>query len=407
MIDTRWLCRVAGLSLPLWSPCAASAQTITVKPLLDARTRYESFEQEGLPQDAEALTLRVRPGAIASRGSLTAIVEAEATVGIVRQFNDGFNGLTTRPLIPDADNLEVNRAQIGYRNRNGTITVGRQVLELADQRFIGSASFRQNQQTFDAARAQWTLARGLTADLGYAWSVRTTTGRKGQGARPRSIAGNNVFALIGYATPVGTLTGFAYLIDQDAAAVQGYRLENQNYGIRLNDSRPLASDMRVTYAASYAWQKSHHRNPNRYDAHYYAGEVGLTRRVLTGTIGYEVLGADDGRPFTSFQTPDDSAFRFQGWAGRFIITPPDGVRDLYATLAPAWKLRGTVSAIGAGVTVHRFESDRLVRHYGDEIDLLATARIERVTLAARYAHYRADSFASDVRRLWFSTEWTL
>lgn len=407
MIEPRWLRRAAGLALPLCGPTKASGQQVVFKPLLDARIRFETFEQGEVPREAEALTVRVRPGVLAEVDGFSAIVEAEATQGIVNQFNDGFNGLTNHALIADGDNVEINRAQLGYRFATGTITVGRQILELADQRFIGSASFRQNQQTFDAARLQWTPIKGLTADVGYAWSVRTPTGWKGRGGRPQSIPGDNAFLLLGYATPIGTLTGFAYLIDQDAPAVQGYRLENQNYGVRLTGSRPVPGALRLSYALSYAWQRDHHRNPNRYSAHYYAGEFALAHRVLSGTVGYEVRGADDGRALTSFQTPDGSALRFQGWVGRFVTTPPDGVRDLYAKFDTKWVRRGPVSAIGIGVALHRFESDRLVRHYGNEADLLASARVGHLTLSAGFGQYVADRFASDAKRAWLSTEFRL
>jgi hypothetical protein len=297
--------------------------------------------------------------------------------------------------------------QIGYQGATGGITIGRQLLELADQRFVGSASFRQNQQTFDAVSARWVSLSGLSADLSYAWSVRTVIGRKGEGARPRSITGDNVFALMRYATPLGKVTGFAYLVDQNMQQVQGYRLASQSYGVRLTGKRLLLHAAQLSYAVSYARQSDYHRNPNSYAADYYAGELAVSGKVLTGTAGYEILGASDGRAFTSFQTPNASAFRFQGWSGRFITTPADGIRDLYMSAAPTWKTGGAVSALGAGVTIHRFWSDRLIRHYGDELDLLATAKIERFTLSARYALYRADLFGSDVHRFWLSTEWTL
>ncbi len=44
-----------------------------------------------------------------------------------------------------------------------------------------------------------------------------------------------------YATPVGTLTGFAYLVDQDEAAVQGYRLSSQTYGARFAGAPTLSA----------------------------------------------------------------------------------------------------------------------------------------------------------------------
>ncbi len=46
---------------------------------------------------------------------------------------------------------------------------------------------------------------------------------------------------------------------------------------------------------------------------------------------------------------------------------------------------------------HRFDSDRLVRHYGDELDLLASGKFGKTTVSVRYADYNADLFATDTR----------
>ena len=84
----------------------------------------------------------------------------------------------------------------------------------------------------------------------------------------------SVFATLAYATPVGTLTGFAYLVDQDEAAVPGFRLSSQTYGLRLVGSRPLSKTVKLNYAASYARQSDWHRNPEDYaDADQFATDT--------------------------------------------------------------------------------------------------------------------------------------
>ena len=121
---------------------------------------------------------------------------------------------------------------------------------MADQRFVGPASFRQNEQTFDAARVQWTRGR-LSADLAYAWSDRTVNGTRGTGARQTAVDGDNLFALLGYRTDIGTLTGFAYLVDQDEAVVQGFRLSSQTYGLRFSGSVDLRPGTKLGDTASW------------------------------------------------------------------------------------------------------------------------------------------------------------
>lgn len=388
-------------------PCAAPAQDFTVKPLLDARLRYENVDQDGIARNADALTLGLRPGLQVSDGGWSALVEGEATLAIDKNYNDGTNGRTQFPLVADPRNAELNRAQIRYAGKDFAITAGRQLIELADQRFVGSSSWRQNQQTFDAVRVQYGEAKGFSADLTYAWSDRTVNGVHGTGARQQAVSGDNVFALLNYGTSAGTLTGFAYLVDQDEQAVQNYALSSQTYGVRFAGSQPVGKSVKLGYVASWARQSDYHDNPHDYAADYWLAEATLTASALSATGGYEVLGADKGLALTSVQTPLASYFRFNGWDGKFGTTPPNGLRDLYGTLGYGWKKVGLIDAIGLSATYHRFDSDRLSHHYGNEWDLLATAKRGRALFSVRYARYQADSFMTDTDKFWLQLDWVL
>ncbi|MEP9358051.1 alginate export family protein [Sphingomonas sp. KR3-1] len=386
----------------------AHAQQVKLTPSAEVRLRYEHVDQDGLPNDADAVTLRVRPGLTASWNGWSALVEAEGVVALADLYNDGTNGKTAYPLVVDPENVELNRAQIRYAGKDGqSFTAGRQRLNFADDRFVGTAPWRQSDQTYDALRIQYGKAQGLAFDLAYSWNVLTVNGRNGTGARPRAIGGNNVFVNLGYGTRAGTLTGFAYLVDQDEAAVQGYRLSSQTYGVRFAGRQQLAKDVTLGYAASWASQSDYRRNPNRYAADYWLGELSLNAKALSLTAGYEVLGADKGVALTSVQTPLASYFKFNGWAGKFGTTPPNGLRDLYGTAGYSWKKIGPLDAINLGATWHRFDSDRLGQHYGDELDLIAGVKRGHYALSARYAHYRADAFATDTDKAWLQFDWTL
>ncbi|WP_066796261.1 alginate export family protein [Sphingomonas soli] len=386
---------------------AAQAQEVTVKPSADVRLRYEHVDQDGLAERADALTLRVRPGVTLTSGEWSALVEGEAVLALIEDYNSGTNGRIAYPLVVDPANLELNRAQIRYAGKGFGVTAGRQRIELAEQRFVGSAGWRQSEQTFDAVRVQIGKPMGLSADISYAWSDRTVNGRNGTGGRPQAIGGDNVFALLSYGTKAGTLTGFAYLVDQDAAVVQGFRLSSQTWGVRFSGSAPIGKDAKLGYTASWARQSDYHRNPNDYSADYWLGELSLSARGFTAAAGYEVLGAEKGVALTSVQTPLASYFRFNGWAGKFGATPPNGLRDLYTSGGYGWKKVLGVDAITLTAVYHRFDSDRLDQHYGDELDLLAAVKLGRATLSARYAHYDADRFATDTDKAWLQLDWAL
>ncbi len=385
----------------------ACAQSVTLSPLLDARSRYEHVEQDGIARYADALTVRVRAGVEAKAGALSALVEGQGNLTVIDRYFDGLNGVQTRPLVADPQDIALYRAQLRYAGKGVALTAGRQRIALDDERFVGAIAFRNNGQTFDAVRAELTPAARLKVDVSYAWAQRTIWGIDGRGARQQAVSGDNVLANLGYQTRLGTLTGFAYLVDQDEAAVQGYRLSSQTYGGRFSGSHPLSRAAKLSYQLSYARQRDWHRNPNRYAADYYLADVGLAVAALKLGAGYEVLGAADGVALTSFQTPLATAFKFQGWADKFLTTPPDGVRDLYGSVGYGLKTGTRLGTIAVQAVYHRFDSDRLVRRYGDEIDLLASAKVGRSALSVRYADYRADRFATDTRKLWLQADWTL
>ena len=395
---------LAGAALGTAAP--AIAKPISVKPIIDTRLRYEHVDQQGFGDNADALTARLRAGAELSSGDWALLAEGEATLALHERYDSGLNGKMRYPIVADPENIELNRFQLQYRGLAGTlITAGRQRINLDDQRFVGSSGWRDNEQTFDAARAETTILKNLKADVTYAWSVRTIWGVDGKDARQQAIGGDNLFANLVYATPYGKLTGFAYLVDQDEDAVQGFRLSSQTYGVRFAGSHPLSAKAKLNYTASYARQSDFHRNPNDYAADYYALEAGLDVAALKLGLGYEVLGADDGRPLTSVQTPLATLHKFQGWADKFLITPPNGLRDLYASGGYGWKSVAGLEALNAAVVYHRFDSDRLDIAYGSEWDAMVSAKRGRWTATAKLADYRAKGFATDTRKIWLMLEW--
>lgn len=385
----------------------AYAQEIVLKPVGEARLRYETVNQDGIARDADALTMRVRGGLSATSGPWSATAQAQGTLGIVNDYYDGVNGTASRPLVADPENVALYVAQLQYKARGLTLTAGRQKIALDDERFVGPVGFRQNGQSFDAVRFEATPLKGLKADVSYIWSVRTIWGIDGAGARQQAVSGDNVLANLSYQTPIGTLTGFAYLVNQDEAAVQGFRLSSQTYGVRFAGARSFSKTIKFSYQASYARQTDYHRNPNDYRANYYLVDGALDIAALRLNGGYEVLGADRGAALTSFQTPLATLFRFNGWADKFLTTPPNGLRDLYAGAGYGFKKVGPIELLSFQAVYHRFSSDRLDQLYGNEIDLLASAKIGRYVVSARYADYDAKLFATDTKKLWLTLDFAL
>lgn len=390
----------------------ALADDIVLKPVIDARLRYENVDQDGIARKADAVTARVRAGIEATDGPWSVLAESEATLAIDNHYNSGVNGKTAFPIVADPQNVELNRLQVQYRGLPATVvTVGRQRINLDDQRFVGSVGWRDNEQTFDAARIEWAGIKGLKADVTYAWSDRTIYGIDGgrfnAPNRPQSIDGDNVFANLSYGTRYGTLTGFSYLIDEDSTVLALRQNSSQTYGGRFAGGAPLVPGMKLTYAASFARQSNYRNNPVHYHADYYLGELGVEAKGAKLMGGYEVLGSDGGA--FGFQTPFATLHKFQGWADKFLVTPTNGVRDLYGMVGYTLPKVGPFAAVNAQAIYHQFDSDHAHINYGHEIDLQLSGKLaKRYTLLVKYADFigKAAPTFRDTKKFWVALDFS-
>lgn len=261
------------------------------------------------------MTVRLRTGVELKHppSHLSVLIEAEATLGIVKDQNAfpfALAGSSQRrpqfAVVADPESIDINRAQIMYRTKNLGLTVGRQRINLDDQRFVGSVGWRQNEQTFDAVRAEATVGP-VALDATYAIQQNTIFGSE---AGPRHVLGGD-FVLLGAGAKLGPLSakGFAYIVDYDEAIA--FANSSQTYGGRISGSFPLSKAVKLNVLASYARQMDVGQNPVSYEADYMLGELGLAARGFTLTGGYEKLGADSaaGR---SFQTPLATLHKFNG-----------------------------------------------------------------------------------------------
>jgi hypothetical protein len=406
----RLMMKKAILALPLLGLATpALAEDVQLKPIIEARLRYENVDQAGVAVESDAVTLRMRAGVEAKTNSFAFLIEGEGTLAVVEDYNSGLNG-KPGPIIADPQNIELNRAQIQFTGIPKTvITAGRQRINLDDQRFVGTVLWRQNEQTYDAVRAEWTGIKGVKADLTYSWSARTIWGVDGFGARQQAISGDNIFANLSYKNKDFGVTGFAYLVDQDEVAVQAFRLSSKTFGLRANGTIPLGK-AKLGLLASYARQSDYNNNPNNYSAEYWLGEATLDVAGFKLTGGYEVLGADAGLAFTSFQTPLATLHKFNGTADKFLTTPPNGLRDLYIGVAKPFKLKA-LPGFNAAVTWHEYKSDRLSQKYGTEWNAQMGWKIgKKISFLAKYANYDRSGAANfggdaDTEKFWAQLEY--
>lgn len=367
----------------------------TLDPLLSLRLRSESVDRAGMPNDAQALTLRARAGAELEAGGFSILAEGEGTLALTGDYDDTLpgNGIEPFPTVPDPENIELNRLQVSYMKGGTGITVGRQRIALGGGRFVGNSGWRQNEQTFDAVRGQAKLGP-IALDAAYAISQRTVFGADSPNAR---FDGDFVLLSGGIDLPAVEARTFAYLIDYDTRTA----FSSQTYGVLAAAEIDIPAGAKLNATASYARQSDYGANPVAYDADYWNAEVGLALFGFALTAGYEELGSDGG--VAAFQTPLATLHAFNGWADLFGTTPAAGLRDSYAAIGRSIDVP-FLPGFKAGLTYHKFESDFGGLDYGSEWDASLGFDLGPVGLLAKYANYDAEVFAADTEKFWLQAE---
>lgn len=383
------------------------ADGLTIDPIVDMRLRYEAVDMPTL--NADAVTLRLRAGAEVKHASgISLLAESEGTLAIADEYNAfpfaiaDSQRRTAFAVVPDPMNVELNRLQVQYKSKAATLTVGRQRINLDDQRFVGSVGWRQNEQTFDAARLEAKLGP-VSIDGTYAISQRTIFGFDG-GSR---TAYDGQFAFLGASAKLGLVTvkAFSYFLNFDdkeqIGALSTTNADTQTYGLRAVGAFTLSPKTRLAFTGSYARQMDWKGRPVDYSADYVLAEAALAHGLVGVSGGYEKLGTDNGR---AVQTPMATLHKFQGWADLFLTTPAGGIEDWY--LGASYKFVGVkaLSGLNAAVTFHRFESDLGSLHYGDEWDASLGFKLGRAAVLLKYANYNAATFGADTRKFWLQLE---
>lgn len=369
------------------------------KPIFQFRARFETVDLEAFEEDAEALTTRIRAGfETGAYKGFKFLVDFEHVEAHTSDFNSTINGQTGFPVVADPEVNELNRFQLTYTGLEDTVvTAGRQRIKHDDDRFIGNVGWRQNEQTFDAFRIVNTSVENLKIDFAYIGQVNRIFGDDSPIGRWDSES----FILdVDYKLPVEfanlTLSGFSYILDfgQDAPGAS-----SATYGAMLQGKKgPFFGKARFATQSDYA------ENPTDYTAEYYNVEAGLGANGLSGLVGYEVLGSDDGA--AAFSTPLATLHKFNGFADLFLGTPATGLEDLYFTAKYTTQNLGPAKAFTAFATYHTFTSDFGDIDYGDEFNAVATAKFGRTSVLLKYADYEADEFNGDAAKFWLQLDWS-
>lgn len=364
---------------------------------INARLRYENVQQTNL-LDANALTLRTRLGFTTAKFAgwqFSAEGENVAALDGDAYSQAGLNPAAgPRAVVGDPETTELNQLWLAYTFDQTTATLGRQKLILDNARFIGDVGWRQNQQTFDAFVLQNKSIAKTTLTYAYVDQVNRVFSRRHAQGRWESVS--HLLNASTTATPLGTLTGYAYLLDFENSAANSCA----TYGLSLAGSRKLSDTLTFNYRAEAATQSDHGSSTLNYSALYTSLEAGLAVKQGSFALGHEVLGSDNN---VGFKTPLATLHAWNGWADLFLATPAAGLRDTYAKVTA-----NLPQAVALTAFYHRFESDSANTKLGTEFDVMLTRKFGKYfTGTVKFAEFRRDSLAfANVRKVWLQVDFT-
>jgi hypothetical protein len=366
-------------------------------PSLALRYRYELVDDEAFDKDAHASTLRTVLGyrTLPYHGA-SVFLQAQnvAATGDDLYDNRGAghlsNGVSDRPAVVDPSQTRMQQAYGRLEAFDTTADVGRREIAYGDHRFVGDVNWRQNHQTFDAIHLANRSIPKTTLAYTFAFEVVRIDGGS------KDMSSHFVNALVAF-TPGLSLELYSYLLDYDSPTDAS--LSSQSYGGKLSGSRALLEKHRLLFEAQYAKQTELGANPVDRNADYLhlLGGVGLSGNV-TLKLGRELLGGsiESG----AFQTPLATLFKFNGWADKFLTTPPNGLVDWYVSG------EGRIRFVSWIATWHDFRADAGEARYGTELDLRAVFTSSwKQAFGAQVALYRQHGFSTDTTKFWFWTEY--
>jgi hypothetical protein len=392
--------RLSGLIGAAIAALGAAAQAQTPEGprlLLDSRLRYEFIDQDGLPEDAHAATLRNRFGLeTPAYAGFRLLLELEHVAAVLEDYNDGVDGDPRRPVVSDPESFEFNRVQLSWSGAGGRSAVlGRQAIDVGSRRFLATSTWRQLEQTFDAVRLGASVG---PAKLHYAYVdrvLRATVRRSPQ----RAWESDSHVLWAEAKTPWGALTPYAVVLDLDEdAPLQS----SATWGARLSGSRKAAAG-ELLYAVEYARQTDHAGNPRAFGLDYIAVEAGVRRGAASVTANLERLGGD-GR--TGLRTPLGSRHSFQGWSDAITDAPAGGLLDLNIKAVTTWKGAPVGDGLRFEGRAYRFTDEAGDRELGEEFNASVGTRLNRrvsAELKAALFNGRVPAYA-DRTKVWVTTE---
>ena len=401
----RNLTLCCGLLLALAMPAVAQEESdadlataiAAGKATFGIRARYETVDQDGIDEDAQATTARLRFNYRTGHwNGWSVFLEFDHVFNVLlTDYNSGGGTSPGRageyPVVADPDGSDLNQLYLDYSSSpDWKWRVGRQRILLDNQRFVGGVGWRQNEQTYDGFSVTTTAAEKSTVFYSYVTNVRRIFGQS------VSAGSNDVDAhLLNAKVKLNdnwSITPYFYYIDNDD--VVGF--STSTFGARVSGGI-AAGEGKLALLGEFATQSDAGNAPTSYDADYlHLNAMWSGERGLSLGIGFESLGGSSD-PGEAFRTPLATLHAFNGWADKFLATPDAGLDDTYFTVkykTGKWNFT---------TVYHDFAAETGNSDFGNELDISAGRKLnDRYGLLLKGAFFSADSASTftDTDKFW-------
>ncbi|MBA3850025.1 MAG: hypothetical protein C0502_08520 [Opitutus sp.] len=311
---------------------------------LDLRLRYESATQSGVPR-AEALHLRTRLGytsPVVNRWQM--MLEGDQAEVLASDDNallrtDAYGQPYLSPWRQTAEEnspARFTQAWVAFEGGDTRATLGRQVIALDNERFIGPDNWRLSRRTFDALLVRNTSLADTTVTYAYLWRVNhpspappiwssTYYSRFSTTRPPREHKIDAHLLNVSYRrSAAAKLTAYAYLIDIGTY----FANSTATMGLSLEGERRMSPSLLLGYRLEGALQRGYRTvgYMTRSNTSYAAAQLRMAGPTASLTLGSERLeGSSWSAKRQRFDTPLASSHRFTSWTGMVSFTPGNGL----------------------------------------------------------------------------------
>ena len=114
----------------------------------------------------------------------------------------------------------------------------------------------------------------------------------------------------------------------------------------------------------------------------------------------------EGDGVKGFTTPLATLHKFNGWADKFLATPPNGLEDKYLTGAVTLKAVGVFETLTLSAAYHDYEAERVDAGYGEELNVSLAAKIKKVNVMLKFADFEEGALpaARATQKVWGQVE---